>query len=234
VSDPAPNSQTASAMVPLQIILAGGTGMSFEEACAKVFAEFDPPIVFGTYNEVSAARRKANGELGDESPYRNQQSEHILANSAFQSDRGNSASNIAGASNYSEGGAASYNVYDDQSEGTEHRFLTDEARSFEKSLSESPTVGERLDAAENWTKDSLLRDDLQRTKGGPKRSRIKDKESRTKEENEALAAGAAKCLRMKAQKKLEEDGIKSDTETRRGLVQAKRPDAAAADAGMEP
>lgn len=205
-------------MVPLQVILAGSAAMTFDEACAKIFAEFDPPIVCGTYDEVSKARRETNRELGDESAYRNNQSEHFLPNSAFQGQRGVNASNIPGAASYTEGSAFAYSVYDDQSAGTEHKFLTDAARDFETNAGANPSVAERLAATKENTRQSLL-ENLKRDKSEVKRSRIKDAEQRTEEEREQLAEAAAECLTQKAAKQFEDKGVKASTPTRKGLVE---------------
>lgn len=215
---PKGSSQAAPAMVPLQVILAGGAGMSFEDACAKVFQEFDPPIVCGTYSSVSSQRQATNRELGDASPYRNNQSEHLVANSALQGKRGVNSSNVPGASGYTEGTGFAYSVYDDQSAGTEHKFLTDSARSFDQNATGNPSLRQRLDSSKEWTKDMLLRDDLQRTRSGEKRSRISDKpRKRTQKEREALAEAAAECLSKMGEQQFEKQGVSPDTPTRRGM-----------------
>jgi hypothetical protein len=220
--DPSSSPQSAPAMVPLQVVLAGGTGMSFDDACEKIFQEFDPPIITGTYSGVSRARQKTNAELGDASPYQNNQSEHMLANSAFQGERGVNASNIAGASKYTEGSAFSYSVYDDQSAGTEHKFLTGAAREFDQTVQGSPTVKDRLASAKEWTTKSLL-EDLERDTSGNKRSRIKDANKRTPKEREQLAEAAAECLAQKAAAQMAKKGIKPETPTRKGLGDGEAP-----------
>ena len=72
-----------------------------------------------TYSAVSRKRQATNREQGAASPYQNNQSEHLVANSAFGPDRA-AGTNIPSAPNYSEGSGYGYSVYDDQSEGTEH------------------------------------------------------------------------------------------------------------------
>ena len=206
-------SQSSAAMVPLQVVLAGGAGMDFDEFCQKVFQEFDPPIVTGTYSSVSRDRQRTNNELGDDSPYRNNQSEHMVANSSIQGERGNNATNIPGASGYTEGGGFAYSVYDDQSAGTEHKFLTDAARAFDQAAEGFPTVRERIQAAKDYCKD------LQRTEDGQKRSRISDKpKKKSKRRKKALAQAASECLAKMAEKQFAEQGVKMDTPTRRGMA----------------
>lgn len=210
--------QSGPAMSPAQFILSGGAGVEgFEDACAKVFAQFDPPIVCGTYSGVSQARRDANNELGSDSPYRNCQSEHMIANSAFQGERGNVATNIPGASGYSEGSAFAYSVYDDQSAGTEHKFLTDAAKDYDLSTPGNPSVGDRLSASEKWTSEMLDREDLQRTQDGPKRSRVADAKNKPPKQRKELCDAAAKCLSTKAEGQLKKQGIANNTPTRRGF-----------------
>src|SRR5215469_10331767 len=137
-------SKTA-AMVQAKIVLAGGAGVAgaVSLACQKVFAQFDPPIVTGNYSDVRAANAAAGNGC---------QAEHHVPNNCFQSDRGNSASNVSGAENYSEETGFCYNVFDDQSQGTEHKFLTDAERAFSQSNAldgEDKTLGQWLDKMEN-------------------------------------------------------------------------------------
>jgi hypothetical protein len=234
VSDtPRSGPDAGPAMVPLQVILAGGGGMSFDEACEKIFQEFDPPIVCGTYSGVSRKRQETNREQGDASQYQDNESEHLLANSAFQGERGVNSTNIPGASKYTEGTAFAYSVFDGQGRGTEHKFLTDAARNYEKGLTKNPTLGERLAAAKQWTKDSLLSDKVQRTKDGQPRSRVKDAKNRSPKECEDLAEAAAECLTKKAAKQFEKKKISQETETRRGLAGGDAPEAPVIPGGGE-
>jgi len=234
VSD-TPNSgpDAGPAMVPLQVILAGGGGMSFDEACEKIFQEFDPPIVCGTYSSVSRKRQATNREQGDASQYQDNESEHLIANSAFQGTRGDNSTNIPGASKYTEGTAFAYSVFDGQAPGTEHKFLTDAARNYEKGLTTNPTRGERIAAAKEWTKESLLREDIQRTKDGQPRSRVKDAKNRSKKECEDLAEAAAECLSQKAAKQFDKKNVGENTETRRGLAGGSSPEAPTSPGGGE-
>ena len=132
---------------------------------------------------------------------------------------GNNATNIPGASGYTEGGGFAYSVYDDQSAGTEHKFLTDAARNFDATSTGNPTLSERIEAAKEWTEDMLLREDLQRTEDGQKRSRISDKpKKKSKRRKKALAQAASECLAKMAEKQFAEQGVKMDTPTRRGMA----------------
>jgi hypothetical protein len=211
-------------MVPLQVVLAGGGGLSFEQRCARIFAEFDPPIVAGTYNEVSRKRRATNKAQGRRSRYRNNQSEHYVNNASLQGKRGVNSSNIEGASGYTEGGGFAYSVYDDQSKNTEHKFLTDMARKYEKALKKNPTLAARREAAKKWTQDMLARDDLQRTSSKDKRTRIKDAKKRSPAEKKKLAEAAAECLDKMAAAQFKKQKVKPSTVTRRGMTTPpKRP-----------
>ena len=80
------------------------------------------PIVCGTYNEV---RETTAGT--------NQQAEHLIANSGYQTNRSaNTNMPGEGVGDYSQFTAFAYNVWDAQSHGTEHRCITDAAKEFEK------------------------------------------------------------------------------------------------------
>lgn len=215
------------AMVPLQVVLAGGGGLTLAQRCARIFAEFDPPIVVGSYNEVSRKRRADAARRGRRSPYRNNQSEHYINNASFQGKRGVNSSNIEGASAYTEGGAFAYSVYDDQSKNTEHKFLTDRARQYEKGLTKNPSLAERRRAAKAWTKE-MLTEDLQRTSKKEKRSRIKDAKNRSKAENKKLAEAAAECLDKLAGAQFRKQKMKPNLVTRRGMA---RPPRRAASSG---
>ncbi len=45
---PAGGPQASAAMVPAQVILGGSGAMTLSDRCAKIFQQFDPPIVTGT------------------------------------------------------------------------------------------------------------------------------------------------------------------------------------------
>jgi hypothetical protein len=210
-------------MSPAQVVLSGGAGLSAatQSACDNVLAQFDPPIIVGTYDSVSKARQKANS-TDPNSPHKSGQSEHGVANSAFQSDRGNNASNIPGASGYSEGGAFAFSVFDGQSAGTEHKWLTDAAKDFHERMAakgKNATLSEHLDESQkNWEKS--LDENLTRKKGEKPRSRIKDAEKKSKQERKDLAKAAAKCLRMMAEAEFKKQKISLTAKLRNGLATA--------------
>jgi hypothetical protein len=219
-----------SGMVQAKVVKAGGAGAAADENldCAAVYAQFDPPIVAGTYSSVSSQRQEANADQGAESPFQKQQSEHMVPNSCLQESRGVNSSNIPGASNYTEGTGFTYNVYDGQSQGTEHKWLTDEARDFAQQLEEegrNAPLSEWLDKAEQNCAEMLDSDNLVRTKGGQARSRIKDAQNKTPEERKALAQKAAKCLRMAAEAQFAKQGVKPPTPLRNGLAGGAPPPA---------
>ena len=200
---PAGSSQAGAAMVPAQIILSGGAGMALADLCAKIF---QPLIVTGTYSSVSKKRRTANAEAKSRnttSGYENNQSEHYVPNSALQQSRG--GANVPGGGNYTEGSAFSYSVYDDQSRGTEHKWLTDRAASDASALGPRPTLEQQLQAAKKRARDGL-------------RDRIKDKpKKRTPAERKALAAAASECLDLQARKQFEKQKVKTSTVCRKGV-----------------
>ena len=215
--------KASAAMVPAQVVLAGGAALTadIQSNCDKVLAQFDPPIIVGTYSSVSSDRQAAN-QADPNSPYRNGQSEHGVANSAFQGERGVNATNVPGAPGYSEGGAFAFSVYDGQSAGTEHKWLTDAAKDFHEGLEaqgKQGTLKDHLDQSQkNWEKS--LDENLQRGKGENPRSRIKDAEKKSKKERQDLAKAAAKCLRMMAEAAFKKQKISLSTKLRNGLANA--------------
>lgn len=208
--------QASAAMVPALIVLAGGGGAGLDTECAKIYAQFDPPIITGTYSSVSSQRQEANRQAassGSTSGFENQQSEHMVPNTNFQSTRGDSSTNIANAGEYSEGSGFCYNVYDGQSQGTEHRWLTDAEIAYADRVKAGKSEGTLkgwLDEMEGKASEMLDREDLQRTKGGDKRSRIKDAKKKTKEERKKLAEAAAKCLRLQAERQFQKQKVKPE------------------------
>lgn len=204
--------QAGAAMVQAKIVKAGGAGLADAE-CAAIFAQFDPPIVVGTYDSVSSARRSDVAENGKSSPMYNSQSEHQCANSCFQSTRGDSGSNIPGCSNYTEGGAPAYNLYDDQSAGTEHKVMTDAAREFMQTNPDA-TLGDYLDHMEKKTADMLEDESVQRKSGESGRSRSTAKDKKKRKE---LAKKAAACLKQHAERTYEKMGIGRDQPLRNGF-----------------
>src|SRR5690606_31180161 len=140
-----------------------------------------------------------------------------------QQSRG--GANVPGGGNYTEGSAFSYSVYDDQSRGTEHKWLTDRAARDARALGPKPTLEQQLRAAKKRARDGLLAR-LQREEGGVKRDRIKAKpKKRTPAERKALAAAASECLDLQARKQFEKQKVKTSTVCRKGVnADGKRAD----------
>jgi hypothetical protein len=209
-------------MVPAQVILAGGAGVAnFNDECAKVFAAFSPPIVSGTYSSVSSQRQADVAENGSDSPYKNQQSEHFVPNSNLKNGPGRGGENIPGGGDYSEGTGFTYNVYDDQSQGTEHKWLTDAERQYAQELEgqtppQNASLNDWLDRMEGKTAEMLDDDGLQRQVGQGGRSRIKDAQNMSKEDRKKLAQAAAKCLRLQAEAQFKKQKVSPGTPLRNG------------------
>uniref|UniRef100_UPI0024B5A312 RHS repeat domain-containing protein n=1 Tax=Marinomonas lutimaris TaxID=2846746 RepID=UPI0024B5A312 len=104
--------------------------------------------------------------------------------------------------NYNEADAITYFVFDDQSKGTEHRYLTDVEKDYAKSLDqkgEYATVNEWLDHMESETAKSLSMETIERAPGVY--------EARIPEEEAALVA---KAIRIDAENYLDEAGVDKD------------------------
>ncbi len=199
---PKSSPQASASMTPAQIIKSGAIGMA-DARCAKIFAQFSPPIRCGTYNDVSR-------EGGC-------QAEHPAANSNFQSSRGDNSTNIPGAPGYSEGGAPAFNVFDDQSAGTEHKFLTDAARDFANSMRGKPfTLKDNLDHMQKKWEEMFKSDNMERSPGGGKRSRIKGR--KTKKQKAKLAKQAAECIRQHCDRVYQSMGAGPNTPLRNGMA----------------
>lgn len=200
----------------------------FDSECAKVFAAFSPPITAGTYSSVSSQRQADVNQRGDKSPLKDQQSEHFVPNSNLQAGPGRTGPTIPGGGNYTEGTGFAYNVYDDQLEGTEHKWLTDMERDFAQKLEnqvppKNATLNEWLDHMEKTTADGLEKK-LERKAGeGVKRSRIKDAKKLSPKQRKKLAQAAAKCLRTMAEKQFAKKGVSGDTPLRNGQAEGAPP-----------
>ena len=104
--------------------------------------------------------------------------------------------------NYNEADAITYFVFDDQSKGTEHRYLTDVEKDYAKSLDkkgEYATVNEWLDHMESETAKSLSMETIERAPGVY--------EARIPEEEAALVA---KVIRIDAENYLDNAGVNKD------------------------
>jgi hypothetical protein len=100
---------------------------------------------------------------------------------------------------YNEGDAITYFVYDDQTKGTEHRYLTDVEKEYAKELEakgEFATVTEWMDRMEAETAHSLTMDKIERAPGV--------KEPRVPPED---AADLAKAIRIEYENQLDAAGV---------------------------
>lgn len=101
--------------------------------------------------------------------------------------------------NYNEADAITYFVFDDQSKGTEHRYLADVEKDYAKTLDqkgEYATVNEWLDHMESETAKSLSMETIERAPGVY--------EARIPEEEAALVA---KAIRIDAENYLDSAGV---------------------------
>ena len=150
-------------------------------------------IVVGPYKELQKIKKPGF------------QREHFIPHSCFvlRSIASNEPrSNVPVGSNfgsYNEGDAITYFVFDDQSKGTEHRYLTDVEKTYAKSLhdaGEYATVNEWLDHMECETAKSLSMDTVERAPGVY--------EARVPEDEAALVA---KAIRIDAENYFDEAGV---------------------------
>lgn len=156
---------------------------------AEVFEKYG--IVIGPYN-------KLKGKPG-------YQREHFIPNSCFMAQPGRTGQTVPGAEGYSVGKAITYLVYDNQSAGTEHKYLTDRERDFASKMEQSPeqfaTIDQWLDEMENATVESFMKpgDDLSGCDIATKRPL-----------SASEAKLVAKCIRQEYQDSLDKLGIKKD------------------------
>ncbi|WP_435237810.1 hypothetical protein ACR30L_09735 [Psychromonas sp. PT13] len=103
---------------------------------------------------------------------------------------------------YNEGDAITYFVFDDQSKGTEHRYLTDVEKNYAKSLHDQgkfASVNEWLDHMEVETAKSLSMDTIARTPGVYEARVPKDE-----------AEAVAKAIRIDTENYLDLAGVNKD------------------------
>ena len=102
------------------------------------------------------------------------QREHFIPHSCFMVRSvasGESRANVPigkAFGSYNEADAITYFVFDDQSKGTEHRYLTDVEKNYAKSLNDAgeyATVNQWLDHMEHETATSLCMDTIERSPG---------------------------------------------------------------------
>lgn len=166
---------TATAgMVKAVVVKGGGAGTPKDMSCAAIFACYDPPIEMGPHHEMQGSRT-------------GYQAEHVPPCSNFH-ESGRGGPRIPGCSNYSTGSAMTWNVFDGQAAGAEHKVLTDAMRAFSQAnetAGSNATLGQWLDKYEEATKDCL--------KNSSTRSLSEAGKNLDPDE---LAAAAAKCIRQ--------------------------------------
>ena len=106
----------SAAMVQLKVVKAGGAGGKKDLTCAEILASFEPPIEFGSHEDMVGSKRKY-------------QAEHIIPTSAAH-ESGRSGPRVPGCEGYATSGALTWMVGDGQSAGAEHKLLTDPMREF--------------------------------------------------------------------------------------------------------
>ncbi|WP_157696209.1 hypothetical protein [Caballeronia temeraria] len=132
------------------------------------------------------------------------QAEHILPCSAMH-ESGRSGPKFGDCGDYSTSGALTWMVSDGQSEGQEHKLLTDPMREFSQQNELNGTNATRdewMKKYEEATKKAL--------KDGKKRREIKDSTL----DRDDLIDKAAKCIRLLAEQAFEDAGITAKTKLR--------------------
>lgn len=193
-------------MTPAQIVLAGSGGTDPNAECAKIKASFNPPIVTGTHSEVAAHNKSHKAQTGE-----SYQAEHAVpaANFHVSGRRGTKVDKCDG---YSTSKGFCWNAFDNQTELTEHRKLTDAMKDFGNSQGKGfATLEQWKDAYQSAAEDVL--------KEPPRNP------GKTKKERAELAAKAAACLRIEMDKAFEEMKISDNTRLRNGIVSGPPPPA---------
>jgi hypothetical protein len=116
--------------------------------------QWEPPIELMTYKEGQKRQKAKDPALKD------MQLEHGIPNSAFIQGKGRKGATVAGAEGYSEGDALIFPVHDDQTPGTEHKFLTDRERAYQKDVEEKgqwATLDQHLRMMEPAWADSFVK-----------------------------------------------------------------------------
>ena len=166
--------QTA-AMVQAKVVKSGGAGGTADMTCAQILASFDPPIEFGPHSEM----------VGSMPGY---QAEHVVPTSAAH-ESGRSGPRVEGCEGYSTSSALTWMVGDGQSEGMEHKLLTDPMREFSQAndlAGEQAPLSEWLDEYKEGAKDALKN-------GKPPRTTPDDLD------RDSLIDAAAECIRLAAE-----------------------------------
>ena len=173
---------TATAgMVKVMVVKGGGAARPpGHMTCDEICACFDPEIEFGSHSKMV-------GSMAEH------QAEHIVPTSAFH-ELGRSGDLVDGCKGYTTSGALTWMVGDGQSEGAEHKMLTDPMREFSQSndlAGKEASLDQWLDKYEEGTKKAL---------SNSKTRNIKNK----KLNKQSLIEAAAKCIRDKAAKSFAE------------------------------
>ena len=103
---------------------------------------------------------------------------------------------------YNEGDAITYFVYDDQSKGTEHRYLTDVEKTYAKTLNdkgEFASVTQWMDCMEEETAKSLSMEVIER-KAGVYEAKVPEED----------AGDVAKAIRIEYENSLDSMGVNKD------------------------
>jgi hypothetical protein len=148
---------------------------------------FDPPLELFSYSRASKEPKP--------NTIQSWQAEHPIPNSCFINGKGRTGPTVPHAGKYAEGKALCFWVEDDQSQGTEHKFITD----FERDIScfclkrgEYPLVEQWFQYMEYGWKEMIL--GFRKYKGPQGNT-----QSDTDNLREAFAAKAAQALRVKLQ-----------------------------------
>ncbi|MDH0868122.1 hypothetical protein [Mitsuaria sp. GD03876] len=166
---------TSAAMVQLKVVKAGGAGSPADMKCSEILACFDPPIEFGSHSQM----------VGSKTGY---QAEHVIPTSAMH-DLGRGGTKFPGCEGYSTGGALTFMAGDGQTEGFEHKILTDQMRKF----SQQNDLVNRNAPMKEW---------LQEYKQGAKEALDVGRPPRTINrpdlDRDALIDAAAECITLAA------------------------------------
>jgi len=190
-------------------VMAGGRTPT--APCAGVLNALEPPIKVLRYGDASDLRKT-------DPTYQNYQAEHFIPNSCFIKAQGRTGATIGGTGTYSEDDAMCYMIYDDQSRGTEHKWMTDRERMFCKWLhakGKRATVQQWLDYMEFETV-IMLAGTLKHNKNGPG-LKTKDK-TLGEDEVQELCQNAALCIRIAVENQFAKLGVKPNAQLKNGML----------------
>lgn len=182
-SSPAPAPASKKTLKPGGGATATDNNSATTAAHSSKAAATATPVATADIANNPAARKALYAKHGIEvGPYKELQKitkpgyqrEHFIPHSCFMVRSvasGESRANVpigAAFGSYNEADAITYFVFDDQSKGTEHRYLTDVEKAYAKSLSDAgeyATVDQWLDHMEHETATSLCMDTIERSPG---------------------------------------------------------------------